>query len=126
MAAYGGLSSSQRVVIEMTLRGGPTTAAGINTVTRSVERLGTATKLTNAEMATTAQRSFLVRQGLFTLRRFMFYGTIAAAGMAYTVAKLGFEFQNTMQQAQVAFGNILGSGALARRELKQLYILAAL
>lgn len=120
------LSAGDRIIISIDMRGGPAFNATAARASRAVRGIGTSAKLTSAELATTTQRTWLMNQSLFTLRRFAFYGTLAIAGMAAGVLRLGIDFYNTLQTARVGFTTMLGSLGAANRELKQLYILAAL
>ena len=126
MAGYSTLSGNQKVIIELTVLGGPQSAASIDKVTASTTRMDAAIAASGKTMTAANEKAFLMRQGIFTMRRFMFYGTLAAAGMAFSVAKLGWEFNNTMQTARVGFTSIMGNANAANKELRQLYVTAAL
>jgi|SRR5215471_1504719 len=78
----------------------------------------------NAAMSRTTKRSWEMNQAMYTARRFMFFGSLAVAGMAASVAKLGFTYLNTMNTARVAFEQFLPPKQV-KTELNELYVLAA-
>lgn len=125
MAGWGSLSSNQRINVVLTVRGGPaydrTMASGAAANARFTRSLNAA----NVSMRAATEQSFLLRQGIFTLRRYMFYGTLAITGMAVGIARLGMNFYTTMQQAKVAFAGFIPGTQAVNRELRQLYVLAA-
>jgi len=96
--------------------------AGLATRTMSRD-----TKALDKAMKGVTERSWLMNQGLFTARRFMFYGTIAAGGMAAAVIKMGFSYESAMQQARVALAPVYKNDLPALQgELNQLFRIAAL
>ena len=126
MAGFGSLTATQRINVVVTLNGMPVFTSEMNQGAASMERFGAASATAGKEMEGASEKAFLMRQGLFTMRRFLFYGTMAALGMGAAVFKMGLDFNNTMQTAQVGFTSMMHSSAAAQQELKQLYILAAL
>ena len=71
------------------------------------------------------KRTFAQNQALFMARRGLFYASLAAAGLGFEIVKMGFEFNNTMQQASVAFTKFLPSQEAVTKEMHTLYLLAA-
>src|SRR5262252_1965200 len=122
---FGSLSAAQQILVRLYMAGGPKyrdemVKSGI--VTRE---FAGAVDTAGVAMERTTKRSFMMNQGLFMARRGLFYATLGIVGLGAEVIKMGFDFQNTMQQASVAFRGFLPSGAAVNREMKTLYLLAA-
>jgi tape measure domain-containing protein len=122
---FGSLSAAQQIMVRLRLLGGPQYRAGMEAASRQTKLFAASTTAAGTAMAGATRKSFLMNQATFTLRRGLFYTTLAVAGLAFGAAKLGFEFYNTMQTASVAFKGFLGSARAVNIEMNKLYLLAA-
>ena len=73
----------------------------------------------------TTQRTWLMNQAMFTLRRLVYGATLAVGALVTATAALGIRFNLTMETSRVAFGTLLGSVDEANKEIEFLYDLAA-
>ena len=122
---FGALSSAQQIMIRLVLLGGPKYQAEMiksGVVTKDMVKQ---TSKLDAALNSATKRSWAMNQAMFTLRRTAFYGTIALAGMAAVVVKMGFSFLNTMNTARVAFESIGIPTRQVTKEVNSLYVLAA-
>ncbi len=71
------------------------------------------TKLSNIEMRA-------MQQGMYSLRRYAFYGTTAILAFGAATLKLGFTFDEARMQGTQAFTALLGGAAAAGREMQTL------
>src|SRR4029077_15815986 len=84
----------------------------------AMRRLGTAT-------AKATESTFLQNQMLFTARRYLFYTTLAVCALSAGLFKLGYNYINTTQQAEVGFTTLLHSAQKAHAFVQRLFDLAA-
>lgn len=87
--------------------------------------LGKEVEGTGRLLTTGAHHGFLWNQMLFTLRRATFYATLGVAALGAGAVAAGLQFDNMMEQQQLAFKYFTGSAALARKEVDWLFNLAA-
>jgi tape measure domain-containing protein len=87
-------------------------------MSRAADRLGVSTK-------SATDRSWLMNQAMFTVRRLVYGLTLGFGALTASVAALGFQFDTMMQVAQVSFTVLLGGAGAARREVQYLFDLAA-
>lgn len=87
---------------------------------KAVLGFGLANEEAAAELELSKVESFAFRQGLYTLRRELFYSTAAVLGGTGALLHLGFAFDNARQEGTTAFTAILGSTSAARREMASL------
>jgi tape measure domain-containing protein len=66
-----------------------------------------------------------MNQALFTMRRFLYAGTLALAAFTAGAVYMGFKFNMVMENNTIAMTQFLGSVELATTELNYLYDLAA-
>jgi hypothetical protein len=76
-------------------------------------------------MEKATKRSFMLNQGLFMARRGLFYGTLGILGMGAALAKLGFQYDSVTNTATVALQGFIHNNALVKKEVNDLYALAA-
>src|SRR5215471_5745889 len=122
---FSSLSGAQQILVKLYMQGGPQYRA-------EMEKAGLATKTLSAETLALAaaqekatKRTFLYNQTLFMARRFLFYTTLGTIGLAAAVFRLGMNYYNTSQQAEVAFRGFIKGTANVKREMKDLFVLAA-
>lgn len=60
------------------------------------------------------------QQGMYTLRRYAFWGTTAVLGFAAASLKLGLSFDETRASGMAAFTSLLGGASAANREMSTL------
>lgn len=123
--AWNNLSAEQRVRVLLELVGGPRYSAQMKKAAVETAGLGTATRRTGKEMGIATHKGFLWNQMIFTGRRYTFYATLAVVSLAAGIVKLGFSYQNTMQQAKAALRTILGTGTLMTNTINRLFLIAA-
>lgn len=124
---WGSLASEQRIAIRLLLLGGPTYNVGLNAAAINTRALGRATTATGLAMRTASQRTFLMNQAMFTMRRYAFYGTAAIIGMSYSLIKLGVSFLAAKDSAYAALGpssGIFKSVGAFNNEFDKLFKLA--
>src|SRR5215471_1356502 len=104
---WGSLSSAHQIMVLLSLRGTAeydakmaAASAETNAFARSLLRTGKA-------MTVATERTWMQNQALFTARRYLFYATLAVTGLVFAVAKLGFQYDSTVQSARVALKTIL-------------------
>ena len=118
-------SHDENIDIRTRLIGARQVAAESAMVGKSVDDMGRKIDRAGKQMETGSRRGFIYNQALFTVRRSIYATTIALAGMAAAVAAIGFQYNMSMEQNQVALSYLIGSETLARKELGVLYNLAA-
>jgi tape measure domain-containing protein len=119
------LSVPEELNIHTKLTGDRQVIAGLVAEAEAIRALATSTEAAGTAMHRTTRRSFLMNQALFTVRRFLYSGTIAAVGMTTAVGILGIKFNANMEMNTVAMAHFLGGTIAARRELGFLYDIAA-
>jgi tape measure domain-containing protein len=124
--AYGDLTRAQKILIEVYMMGGPQ-------YKKEMIEVGAATGLLTKEQqklaiaqARTTQRTWLQNQALFTARRFLFYGTLATVGITAAIVRMGFAYDSALNQAQVALQPVITNTGVLKKELGDLYRIAAL
>jgi len=122
---FGALSASQQVLVRLHLLGGPEYRAQINQAALATRRLAMANAGLATAMTNTTKKSFALNQATFMARRGLFYLTMGVVGAGIAIAKLGFDYANTMQQASVALNGFLKNQTKTNAELRELYIIAA-
>ena len=120
-----GLSSAQEIMVRLYLLGGPQYRAEMEKAGLVTKELTGATTKLGAAMNTTNKRSFIQNQLLFTARRGMFYTTLGAIALTGEIIKMGFAYDNAMQSASVALGQVIRPQKLLQGELQQLFLIAA-
>ena len=118
-------SHDENIDIRTRLIGARAVAAESAMVGKSVDDMGKKIDRAGKHMETGSRRGFIYNQALFTVRRSIYATTIALAGMAAAVAAIGFQYNMSMEQNQVALSYLIGSETAARKELGVLYGLAA-
>jgi tape measure domain-containing protein len=94
-------------------------------VSAATEEMGVAADVAGKQMEGASRRSFLMQQAMFTLRRFVYQGTLALVAAGGASVYFGLQFDSNMQQSTVALTQFLGSSVKAKNELASLYHLAA-
>lgn len=122
---FGALTSAQKILIELLLKGGPKFRTELQKSGIDMTKFAVSTEEAAVATSRLNRQSFATKQALFTARRGLFYGTLAVAGMAAAIARLGFNFHNTMEQSRVAFKGFISTTAGVNKELNQIYVLAA-
>lgn len=124
MTPFGG-GGAEEVDIITRLRGQRQVTTGLTAEAAAMGELGAATAETGLTMERTARRSFLMNQAMFTMRRFLYMGTLALTAFAAATLKWGYDFNTSMQQGRIAIGQFLGSTSAANKELRLLFNFAA-
>jgi len=104
---FGALSSAHQILVLLSLKGGPEYDAQMQAASAETNAFGRSLLKTSAAMRVATQRTWLHNQALFTARRYAFYATLAVTALAFEVAKLGFQYQSTIQTTRVALSTIL-------------------
>jgi hypothetical protein len=112
--------------IKLELQGAQAYITQMRMAARSTLALSAAENETAAATARMNRAQYLHNQLLFTGRRLMFYGTLGFLALGASVAKLGFSYESTLQQARVALLPVLGSTSALNEQLNKLFGLAAL
>lgn len=115
------LTENQRVAVLLEILGGPKFVGQMRAASAETRRLALATRLAGREAQLASKRSFIMQQGLFTLRRYAFYGTLAIGAMTAAVGRLGYEYLSAMQQASVALRPVIKDQTTLNGYLDQLF-----
>src|SRR5215831_5000265 len=101
-------------------------AAELDAVSAAAGRLDVATTgMGTATERASRKQGWFLSQMLFTARRFAYGFTLAMVAAGAGLAALGLQYDNTMQQSQIAFTALLGNAQLAKNEVSSLFTLAA-
>jgi len=115
-----GTSATIRIV----LSGVQGTLAGMTAVEGKLAGLTEEMALFSAEEKKATERSWLMNQALFTMRRYAYMGTLAATGLGLAFLKWGTDFNATMQSAELALKPMMGSTRAVKDELQTLFNMA--
>jgi len=118
------MSASQEVIILARLAGTRQFLADNQKLIVSQGELALSTETVGRAMSHTTQRTWLMNQALFTLRRYVYYGTLALTGLAAAALKMGFDFNNAMQTATVALRPFFNTTEDLNAALNRLWIIA--
>jgi tape measure domain-containing protein len=118
------MSSVQEVVVLARLAGVPQFLANDEKLIVSQRELALATEETGMAMKRTTDRSWLMNQALFTMRRFTYMGTLALTGAGAAALKMGFDFNNAMQTATVALKPFYSNTEQLNGALNRLWLIA--
>lgn len=121
---WGSLNSQQRIAVMLQLLGGPQYRAELAGAAAGTARLGGATRATGLAMRTASQRTFLMNQALFTMRRYAFYGVAAILTLSAGLIKLGYSYLSTRDSATAALKPIFRDSKALNRELDYLFQLS--
>jgi tape measure domain-containing protein len=124
---FSALAAGQRLLVKLELLGVGAYKAGMTQVTAATERFAAANRASALASQRATKQSFLQHQATFTLRRTLFYTTLAVGGLTAGIIKMGFEYNNALQQAKVALGPLFRDmpGVLSST-LDRLYEIATL
>src|SRR5215472_5763685 len=106
---FSALTASQQILIRLYLMGGPQFRAELIKSGVALDEFAASEDAAGKGAERFTKRTFAQNQALFMARRGLFYASLAAAGLGFEIVKMGFEFNNTMQQASVAFTKFLPS-----------------
>src|SRR5262252_3963981 len=118
------MSASQEVIILARLAGTRQFLADNQKLIVSQGELALSTETVGRAMKRTADRTWLMNQAMFTLRRYVYYGTLALTGLAAAALKMGFDFNNAMQTATVALQPFFDTTEQLNGALNRLWIIA--
>jgi hypothetical protein len=119
------MAVEESVLLLLAAKGGPETAAELDSVAVAGDRVTASTDAMGVSMERTAKRSYLMNQALFTMRRLMYMGTLAIVGSSLLMLDWGVKFNLAMQNGRVILTRFLGSTQAANNELQHLFNLAA-
>lgn len=123
----GQLGAAQRIIIQVDLLGDKAVVTGFQQMSAGATGFAAAQNRASASSARLTRHTWAQNQAMFTLRRTTFYTTMALGAMVATVGILGFRYQNTMQQIEVAVGPFLQrTGESIENVKNQLFLLGAL
>lgn len=119
------MTGNQQITVRLVLIGGPQYNTQLKSATMNTRALGAANNATAASMNRVTTQAFLMRQALFTARRFIFYATLGLISMGAAVAAMGFKYNSAMQQTSVALLPVIKNQNLLNKELQELFRIAA-
>src|SRR5215472_2877068 len=111
---FGGLS--ENVIINTALVGVREFVAGIQAEVAAMEELGAATAGTAEKTALFNKEAFLMRQGLFTMRRLDYGVTLGLIGAGVEAIRFGSRYNSAMQSARAALHGVLPAGISLNKE----------
>jgi tape measure domain-containing protein len=105
--------------------------AGTNAFLRDNEKLvganmqlAASTREAGLAMEETGKRGLIMTQMMYTLRRGVYFGTLALVGFGVEALKMGYNFDTAMQTATVALRPFFNSTQALNRSLNQLWTIA--
>lgn len=122
---FGSLSSAQQILVRLYLLGGPQYAANLKKAGINTQQFTAANAALGKTMATTNKRSFMHNQLLFMARRGLFYATLGTIGLTAEVIKMGFAYDNAIQQARVSLETTIKPASRLNQELSSIFRIAA-
>ena len=122
---FSSLTGAQQIMVRLYMTGGPKYRAEMERAGLVTRQFAGSVGAADVAMAKATKRSFMLNQGLFMARRGLFYATLGIVGMTAAVAKLGFDYLNTMQQARVGLGGFIKDQGLLNKQLRYMYVMAA-
>jgi tape measure domain-containing protein len=118
------VAADQEVVVRVRLADVRQFLANAQAESKAIRDIGAATGQTGVAMDKTTRRGFLMNQMLFTARRYLYAGTLAATAFAGVMTKMGLSFNMQMESSEAFFRVFLGSEQAARKELALLFEVA--
>lgn len=115
------MGATEEAIILTKLVGTPEVVAGAEAQAEAMGTLAESTRSVGIAATETRRRSFLMNQALFTMRRFMYMGSLAAIASGAVMVKWGYDYLSQMQQGQIALGQFMGSNRAAHAELDKLF-----
>lgn len=115
--------SDELLLIRMQLLGARQVASESQLAAAGLLEVGAAEATVGREAEFAAEKQFLFGQSLYSLRRYLFYGTTAAGAFAYGIGKLGLAFDDARDGGVSTFTAILGSQRAASAEMNRLIAL---
>jgi tape measure domain-containing protein len=118
--ALGGSLAEIRLILtgqRSVIAGLAATSAAMTRMEERVVALGIAEK-------ETTDRSWLMNQALFTMRRYAYMGTLAVTGLVAVGLKMGYTFNQTMQSSATALLPVMHNMNAVRNELDDLFQIA--
>jgi uncharacterized integral membrane protein len=113
-------SNDDTILVRLKLQNGSQFKAELAGASSGVSHFGNQVHAAGKKTEFARVETFAWRQGLYTLRRELFYGTAAAGAFAIGAFKLGLTFDETERSGTAFFTSVLGSATLARREMSDL------
>jgi tape measure domain-containing protein len=113
------------VVLNIRTSGGRRAAAETREVSTAIRGISGAARVASGGLSNLRQSMNLGATASYALRRGVYVAGIAVAGAGTLAAKTGLQFNAFQEQSQVAFTQLIGSAAGARRELVWLQKTAA-
>jgi tape measure domain-containing protein len=113
------------VVLNIRTTGGRRAAAETREVSTAIRGISGAARVASGGLSNLRQSMNLGATASYALRRGVYVAGIAVAGAGTLAAKTGLQFNAFQEQSQVAFTQLIGSAAGARRELVWLQKTAA-
>lgn len=123
---FGALAEQQRIRILLELRNAAQYIERMNQSAAATARLAESQALLEKNTRRANSRTWAQNQLLFTSRRYAFYTTLAFTALGFSIARMGFEYQNAMQTSRVALRPVFNSTQALTNELDRLYQIAAL
>jgi tape measure domain-containing protein len=121
----GGLGDEEAIIVRAQLVGAGEFVAEADAITGATEEMGVAAETTGRKMEGASRRSFLMGQAMFTMRRFLYQGTLGLVAAGGAAVYFGLQFDSNMQQSTIALTHFLGGTKAAKTELNSLFRLAA-
>jgi tape measure domain-containing protein len=117
--------ASNNITLRMRLINARQTLAELTAVERQLATLERRTTKYGLAAARAGERSWLMNQALFTMRRYAYAATLALTATAGYAVKLGYDYYTAVQTTTLALTRFLHSHKLARNEVNLLYRIAA-
>jgi len=118
------MSAVEEVIILARLTGERQVIAGAEAMALSMEELGVETTAVGTAMKRTAERSWLMNQALFTMRRLTYGVSLALIAGGVEAFRWGFQFDDAMKQANISLIRMLPSQQAVNQELHELFNMA--
>lgn len=115
------MSANANLTIWMRLRNAREVIAGLRETSVATQVLGSSVDRLARHLDRAGRRTFFLNQMMFTLRRYSYMVTLGLTASAAAVVKWGFDFNNNMQVARVAFAQFGLTATQAQQEVNFLF-----
>lgn len=111
---------SSWLTVKARLQGARQFAADAALDARALKGVGDAAEVAGRKSAFAAEKTFLLGEEMYSLKRYSFWAITSLGLTAGAVVKMGYSFNEAKDKGTVAFTSLLGSASRARKEMNAL------